>query len=163
MEQKHMVDAKRVAKELGLTGRRVHQLVEELVLPPANNAKLFDLERCALRYKLFKHGRFDQWENFYDSVEQAAKDTAPKVERALQDDPTDEEISVALRAHLSLYSDMKFLAVCRSKTGAEKNLFLDLWQREEDRIAGGLLYQMLRGRALVDDFGKMLIPGKTAT
>jgi hypothetical protein len=32
----------------------------------------------------------------------------------------------------------KFLAVCRSQTPAEKTLFLDLWQREEDRIAGGL-------------------------
>jgi hypothetical protein len=57
---------------------------------------------------------------------------------------------------------MQFMAACKSKTAAERNMFLQLWEREYDEDMGGLIYHALRGRALVDETGKVLIPAEKA-
>jgi hypothetical protein len=54
------------------------------------------------------------------------------------------------------------MAACKSKTAAERNMFLQLWEREYDQDMGGLIYHALRGRALVDEFGRVLIPAEKA-
>jgi hypothetical protein len=51
MEERRLVDTKRLAFELGVTVRRVRQMVEEFILPPPDQDKRHDLERCEKRYK----------------------------------------------------------------------------------------------------------------
>jgi hypothetical protein len=162
MSENRMGDAKRVAKHLGLTVRRVHQLVDELILPQPDNAKRYDLSLCELRYALFKHGTQSQWEDFCDDVEAEAHDVETAVNIALADKRTDKQVDVAARMVMRHYSNMLFLATCRSKTAAEKNLYLDKFERERDELMGGLIYQRLRGRALVDEDGTVLIPARAA-
>jgi hypothetical protein len=162
MSENRMGDARRVAKELGLTVRRVHQLVDELILPQPDNAKRYNLTLCELRYTLFKHGTQSQWEDFCDDVEAEASDTDAKVKIALADKRTDEQVDVAARMVMRHYSNMLFLATCRSKTPTEKNLFIDKFTRERDELMGGLIYQRLRGRALVDEDARVLVPAEKA-
>jgi hypothetical protein len=162
MRETRRATAKQVAKSLGLTVRRVHQLVEELILPEPDNEKRFDLTLCDLRYMLFKHGTQSQWEDFCDDTEAGAHDVETKVNIALADRRTDEQVDAAARLVMRHYSNMLFLAACRSKTPVEKNLYLDKFTRERDELMGGLIYQRLRGRALVDEDGTVLIPAEKA-
>jgi hypothetical protein len=160
MSETSRATAKQVAKTLGLTVRRVHQLVEELILPEPDNEKRFDLDLCDLRYMLFKVGTQSQWEDFCDDVEAEAHDVETAVNIALADKPTDKQVDVAARMVMRHYSNMLFLATCRGKTAVEKNLYLDKFERERDELMGGLIYQRLRGRALVDENGTVLIPAR---
>jgi hypothetical protein len=162
MEEKQLVDTKRLARELGVTVRRVRQMVEEHILPPPNEDKKHDLERCQQRYRLYKYGTYDNWNTFYDEVEAAAKDMEKKFDSALKPGSTDEQIRAASAARRRVFEDMQFMAACRSKTAAERNMFLQLWEREYDQDMGGLIYHALRGRALVDEFGRVLIPAEKA-
>jgi hypothetical protein len=149
--------AREVAKHLGLTVRRVHQMVDELILPQPDHEKRFELALCDLRYSLLKHGTQSQWEDFCDDIEVEASEVEEKVNRALADNPTDEQVTTAIRAHLRYYSNLLFLATCRSKTAAEKNLYLEKFERERDEWAGSLLAQFLRNKTWISDDGSRVI------
>ena len=106
MEEKQLVDTKRLARELGVTVRRVRQMVEEHILPPPNEDKKHDLERCQQRYRLYKYGTYDNWNTFYDEVEAAAKDMEKKFDSALKPGSTDEQIRAASAARRRVFEDM---------------------------------------------------------
>ena len=55
---------KNLAKQLGLTDRRVRQLVEEKILPEPDEADGYDLEKCRARYDLYAHGDDVSWADF---------------------------------------------------------------------------------------------------
>ena len=145
MEEKQLVDTKRLARELGVTVRRVRQMVEEFILPPPNEDKRHDLERCAQRYRLYKYGTYDTWNSFYDELEGAATDMEKKFERGMRPGSTDAEIRAASTARRRVFEDMQFMAACMSKTAAERNMFLHLWEREYDEDMGGLIYHAFGG------------------
>jgi hypothetical protein len=159
MSETPRATAKAVAKHLGLTVRRVHQLVEELILPEPDNEKRFDLNLCDLRYTLFRHGTESQWSDFIDDIEVEATDVEEKVNRALADNPTDEQVTAAIQAHLRYYSNLLFLATCRAKTKLERNLLIDKWTSDRDDWFSTLVAQFLRDKTWVSDDGKVIYRG----
>jgi hypothetical protein len=50
MKTKKLVDHKELAGELGVTVRRVRQMLEEHILPPLRDGR-HDLERCERRHR----------------------------------------------------------------------------------------------------------------
>jgi predicted transcriptional regulator len=157
MQKTPRATAKEVAKQLGMTVRRVHQLVDELILPEPDNEKRFDLTLCDLRYMLFKHGTEGQWSDFIDDIEAEATEVEEKVRRAMADDPADEQITAAIKAHLQYYSNLLFLATCRAKTKLERNLLVDKWTSDRDDWMGNLLRQFLRNKTWISDDGSRVI------
>jgi hypothetical protein len=138
--------------------RRIRQMVEEHILPPPREGK-HDLERCERRYKLFKRGTDADWDQFYDEVLARAKDAEGKFERALAPRSTDAQIKAACVAHHDLMADMRFMTVCRSRGSAERRMFLDWWDREDDAAMGMLFAHAMAGKTLVDADGSVHYQG----
>jgi hypothetical protein len=157
MNQK-LVTTKELAKAIGVTARRVGQMVEEHLMPPPNAEKRFELERCELRYRLYKHGSVTQWNCYLDEVEAAGIASQEMFERAMEAD-ADDLIKPAIQAIRRVHEDLRFLAVARSKTTAESNLFLDMWEQQEDNAIGALLAHFLRNKTWVGDDGKVIYRG----
>jgi hypothetical protein len=95
---------------------------------------------------------------FYDEVEAGAKDTAEKFERALKPGATDAQVRAASVAHQDHMADVRFCTVCKSRTTAERNMFLAWWDREDDQAMGMLFAHVMAGKTLVDD-GTVLYRG----
>jgi hypothetical protein len=155
MKRKKLVDHKELAGELGVTVRRVRQMLEEHILPPLRDGR-HDLERCERRYRLYKYGTAADWNVFYDEVEAGAKGTAEKFERALKPGATDAHITAAAVAHQSNMADLRFCAACKSRTTAERKMFLDWWDREDERAMSLLFVHAMKGKTLVDEDGTVL-------
>jgi hypothetical protein len=161
MKDEQLVDTKKLASELGVTVRRVRQMVEEHILPPPRDGK-HDLARCERRYRLYKRGADADWNAFYDEVEEAAKDAAKKFERALKRPagvPDDAAVIAAAVAHQRNVTDLRFLTACKSRSAAERKMFLDWWDREDDQAMGMLLAHAMAGKTLVDAHGTALYRG----
>jgi hypothetical protein len=152
------VDQKELAGELGVTVRRIRQMVEEHILPPPRDGK-HDLERCERRYRLYKRGTDADWDPFYDEVLARAKDAERKFERALKPGATDAHITAAAVAHQSNMADLRFCTACKSRTTAERKMFLAWWDREDEQAMGRLFAHVMAGKTLVDADGTVLYRG----
>lgn len=54
---------------------------------------------------------------------------------------------------------LRFVTACKSKTPAERDMFLAIWKREEDQALGNLIYRatvIMGGDRIVDDDGRVL-------
>jgi hypothetical protein len=149
------VDQKQLAVELGVTVRRIRQMVDEHILPPPRDGK-HDLERCERRYRLYKRGTDADWDQFYDEVLARAKDAERKFERALRPRATDAQIRAASVAHQDHMADVRFCTACKSRTTAERNMFLLWWDREDERAMSLLFAHAMKGKTLVDEDGTVL-------
>jgi hypothetical protein len=152
------VDQKQLAVELGVTVRRIRQMVDEHILPPPRDGK-HDLERCERRYRLYKRGTDADWDQFYDEVLARVKDAERKFERALRPRATDAQIRAASVAHQDHMADVRFCTVCKSRTTAERNMFLAWWDHEDDQAMGRLFAHVMAGKTLVDADGTVLYRG----
>jgi hypothetical protein len=132
-----------VAAELAISPRRVRQLIGEGVLPGPDAAGCYNVQRCADRHALFL-SRHDAaaWSSF---EEQLVRDTR-RVERllatALRPAASGPQLRAASIAVQRLFADLSFMTRCRSKTPAERDLFLGLWREKEDRALGALVSQV---------------------
>lgn len=127
-----------VARDLGLSPRRVHQLVDENVLPPATEGT-FDADLCRRRYGLFTRGASADWTHIYDDAVVLAKTSEDCVDRALGPTGTVVDIARACESVSALMSDLRFISAVKSNSQSERQLFLATWDREEARILGALL------------------------
>ena len=119
-----------------ISPRRVRQLVAEGILPGSDEAGTYDVQRCADRHALFL-ARHDAaaWSGF---DEQLVRDTR-RVERllaaALRTAASGPQLRAASLAVQRLFADLSFMTRCRSKTPAERDLFLGLWREREDHAS----------------------------
>jgi hypothetical protein len=130
---------KRLAAHFGVTGRRVRQLIEAHIFPSARD-RHYDLAICRERYDLFRNKRDRTgWDDFYRSLEARIGKTEKLIGAALE--PTSKAIQVreASRAVQDVFSDLRFITAVRSKSDAERELFLGLWCEREDAALGILL------------------------
>jgi hypothetical protein len=136
------VTQQQLAAELGITGRRVRQLVEAHIFPQAQNRN-YDLALCRERYDLFRTKHDTRaWDELYTDLEACAKQAEELIEAALDPTSTAMQVYEASRTVQELFSDLRFITAARSKSEAERELFLELWRgKEHDAL------QALRGRA----------------
>ena len=161
------VDQKRLARELGVTDRRVRQLVDEFILPPAHHDDgLYDLALSHDRYDLYRGGTGSEWSSFYVETEHAMRQTEKLWAKAWANEATKADL---LAASLALQADMarmKFIAACRSQSDAERQMFFTIWSGEEDRALKALLGRgmaILGKTSIVDDetgkeIARLLVP-----
>lgn len=126
------VDQKRLAAELGVTDRRIRQLVEELILPPPDLDDGHDLALCRERYELYREGTDRDWADFMDCAEVGSKEAAALFKRALSDQATLADVKKASAAVQQDTARLHFLTACRSKSQEEKKLFHQLWDQQDD-------------------------------
>lgn len=138
------VNQQELAQELGVSDRRVRQMIDSFILPqPHHDDGGYDLALCRERYDLYRNGSPDDWSEFFDETIDLAKETEKLVDRALSDAGTLEDTKLAsLRTQIDI-ARMHFITACQSKSQEERNFFHPLWRREEDRILGGLLYRSM--------------------
>jgi hypothetical protein len=160
MQTKTRVNQIELAAELGLTDRRVRQLSKDCILPEPHHADgLFDLALCRERFELYRDGSDRDWEDFYRDLEDDTKKTKTLFERAISDAGTADDVRAASLAVQANGESFRFVTACKSKTSAERDMFLGIWKREEDQALGGLIYRatvIMGGDRIVDDDGTVL-------
>jgi hypothetical protein len=160
MQTKTRVNQQSLAQELGVSDRRVRQMVDSFVLPqPHHDDGGYDLALCRERYDLYRNGSPDDWSEFFDETIDLAKETEKLVDRALSDAGTLEDTKLASLRTQSDIARMHFITACRSHSQAEKDFFHPLWRREEDRMLGGLLYrsmELMGANRIVEEDGTVL-------
>ena len=129
---------KEIAFELGLTERRVRQLVDECILPPAIEGT-FDADLCRRRYRLYTRGASADWTPIYDDIVALAATSEDLVARALGPNGTVVDIARACESVSALWSDMRFISAVKSSSQSERQFFFTTWDREEGRILTALL------------------------
>src|SRR4051794_18089183 len=83
-----------LARGLGITDRRIRQLVDERILPPAADGG-FALDLCEHRYKLYTSGREDDWNQAFRQAEMLAEVAADLVEKAYADGAVAADVTAA--------------------------------------------------------------------
>jgi hypothetical protein len=136
-----------LASELGVSPRRVRQLIAEGILPGPNEAGTYDLERCVQQHALFL-ARHDAgaWAPFEDRLLRAARRVERLLATAVRPAASGPQLQAASVAVQGLFSDLSFMTVCRSKTPAERDLFLRLWREKENRALGALVARVAADR-----------------
>ncbi len=72
LKSTNAVSQKELAKELGVTDRRVRQLVKERIIP-APRDESYDLDLCRRRYRLYSGGSDREWEAAFDEAHDLAQ------------------------------------------------------------------------------------------
>lgn len=141
---RNLVNQQGIAEGLGLTSRRVRQLVEEKILPPPNTDGGYDLALCRERYDLYRSGSDADWIRFYDDAEKELRATARLFQRACSKGAKLEDVTRASIAVQANTATMSFMTACKSPSKAEADFHHLIWQREEDRALGELVTQSMK-------------------
>jgi hypothetical protein len=138
------VNRTRLAEELGLTDRRIRQMVAQHLLPEPWPELGYDLERCERYYGLYQRKDEPQaWIAFLRQIEEAALTVQRLIDRALKPRGTKEQLKAASLALQALSADMRFVTAARSGGESERSFFEQWWSEKEDQNMG-----LLFGRAV---------------
>lgn len=115
------VSQKRLARELGLTDRRVRQLEAEHILEPESDWESgYDLAKCRERYGLYQ--RPDDrlaWNEFFDQFMRDGRSADAAAKKALAGGSTD-DVRRAIRLNEELFSDWRFIDAVRAPREARE-------------------------------------------
>ncbi|MCK1618907.1 hypothetical protein IVA96_20160 [Bradyrhizobium sp. 159] len=132
-----------LAHDLKLTDRRIRQLVDERILPPARDEG-HDLELSRQRYRLYSSGSERDWDRCFDEAEDLARMAAQLNERAFEDGAGLEDVRAASSAIQRSTAMMSFLTAAKSKSQSERELFWTIWDREEGQALGALFAHAMK-------------------
>jgi hypothetical protein len=99
---------KLLAERLGVTPRRVRQLIAENILPGPDSAGGYDAAECEARFLLFSGGSPQAWSRFFDAQEADGAALSQLRETAWDKRATLEEIGAYGRAVIRWHSRLKF-------------------------------------------------------
>jgi hypothetical protein len=136
--EKRMVSQIDLAKALRLTDRRIRQLVDERILPPALSDG-HEFELCQHRYWLFASGTELEWDAEYSAAERLAVGAKVALDLAMGPRASLADVSAAVAAITASTSSMAFLTGAKSKTDTERALFWGIWDREEEQALRALM------------------------
>ena len=122
---------KDVAARLGLSDRRVRQLIASRILPEPGHEGLYDADECAVRYRLYTAGTDRDWSDFFDDLEADDKKLSALVEKATQPKASLDDIGMAGRAVLKLFGRLRFAMVVNEKSEATSALITRLLAIDE--------------------------------
>jgi hypothetical protein len=155
------VNQRTLAAKLGITDRRVRQLVETFILPEAQHSDgRYDLDLCQDRYELYREGSDADWERFGEDMVVATKATAVLYDRAMADEAKVEDVQRASSAVQADEARFRFYNACRAKSKSEADLWHLITEGELNRAVGGLLYrgmEIIGASGIVDDDGKVIM------
>lgn len=125
------VTQKALAARLGVTDRRVRQLIERNILPAANHAGRYEFDECERRYHLYSTGAPFEWNTFIDELEADGRRLTSLRAAAHSPKAKLAEIGVYGRATLAWFSRLKFAQACRIKSETELALISRLVAYDE--------------------------------
>lgn len=131
-----------LAKDLGLTDRRIRQLAELRILPTARDEG-HDLELSRHRYRLYSNGSELDWEKCFNEAEELARVAGELNDKAYAEGAVVADVTIASRAIQASTSMMAFLTAAKSKTDSERKLFWGIWDREEHQALGALFVRAM--------------------
>src|SRR5215207_6477542 len=127
MKAARRVNQAELALELGITDRRVRQLVEERILREPRSDDGYDLELCRRRCRLYRSGSDREWDAAFDEASDLANMASDLHDKAYAENATVADVtaaSVAIQASMGI---MSFLTATKSKSQAERDLFFTIW------------------------------------
>src|SRR5215212_6056767 len=138
MTATRLVSQKALAAALGLTPRRIRQLVEMHIIEQRSGG--YDVATCRERLELYRHKNDrEAWNEYYSDV----NNLAGKVETLMATTPkgasTEQQIQLTSQSVQELFSCLRFIASAQAKTKAERDFFVGLWRAEEDAALHFLL------------------------
>lgn len=130
------VDQKALAKDLGITPRRVRQLVAADLLPEPDDDG-YDLERSRQFYALYTNGSPRGWRDFHDEISALAI----RVERWVKKAETlsKPNLAKAGREANRLFENLRFSIAATSDSDAERGYHRLLFDRLEAEVFGPLV------------------------
>lgn len=135
------VNQKALAAALGLTDRRVRQMIEERLLPPPGADGLHDVARAQQRYALYQDDdRAGQaWEAFLSGLERRAGKVDLLVKKALKPQAGWQALREASTAAQDLFDDLAFVNAARGRSDGERTFVAMMWREKENDVLGALV------------------------
>jgi hypothetical protein len=128
MRESAWVNQSGLAMALGITARRVRQLISDRILPSDRNGK-WHLATCRDRYEIFTHKTERDLEDVENNLDQRMKELERMLE-ALTDAEDDkrrgELLPKAVAIHIETFELMMFMVSVWSKSASERELMLRL-------------------------------------
>ncbi len=111
------VSQKELTQELGVTDRRICQLVAEKILPePTDHG--YDLEMCRYRYQLYSLNDEYSWAEFDRSLLEDAHQVEKLMKKAFRPSAKRNDLAAAAQAHVAVFDGLRFSMTARSKKPA---------------------------------------------
>jgi hypothetical protein len=133
-----------LADALGLTARRVRQLVSEHILPDPDDDGRYDFERCQRFYRLYANGTESAWNVFCEEVQDMAARVDRLVRRATADRASRADLSKAGSELIKLHEALRFIAAVKSSNDAERSFVTFVFDRFFTEAFGGLFNRAFR-------------------
>jgi hypothetical protein len=128
-----------LADALGLTARRVRQLVSEHILPDADDDGRYDFERCQRFYRLYSTGTESAWNVFYEEVQDMAARVDRLVRRATADSGSRADLAKAGHELAKLHEAVQFMVAVKSSSDAERSFIASVFDRFTSDAFAGIL------------------------
>jgi hypothetical protein len=138
------INQKSLVRELGITARRVRQLVEAKILPEAGEG-IYDLAVCKEFYELYSRGSDRDWEDFEARILEDAAEVEKLSKIALRPRATFSQVVHAARASVQLWNAIRFcMAAARGVGDATKALTLRLVDYDERAFSGEVIAKIFK-------------------
>jgi hypothetical protein len=125
------INQKALAVELGLSTRRIRQLVAARILPESDDNGLYDVDLCRARFELYSFGSDADWFRFYERTERDAATVDRLVKKATAPGADKAALGKAGAAMAALFDGLRFITACRSTSDSEREFVMGQWEREE--------------------------------
>lgn len=145
------LSTRELAMDLGLTERRVRQLVSEHIFPPAEDG--FDRDLCRQRYRLYSRGPGADWRQAHDRALELAEEAEELIARALGPSGSIVDVACACESTKTLWSHLRFICAATSDTQSERAFFLSTWAHKEHDVLVALLARAQELAAQTQDAG----------
>ena len=148
------------ASALGVSDRRVRQLIEQYIVPRPHHVDGHDIPLAVERYQLYRDGSQRDWDDFFDEAEAGTTEASALMTGAFEEGATLEDVK---RASIAVQDDparLHFLSACKSRSKAESDLFHGIWSKDEKEKLSHLLSRnmtlMGADRIVDDDTGAVI-------
>ena len=149
-----------LARDLGLTDRRIRGLVDEKIIPAADDDGLFELTHCRRRYRLFTEKPSPaELEDFFAEVIRETREAQDLVDKALCEDAVIKDVAAAGAAIQANNATLDFLVAISARTQAEREMHWNIHKTFAMQTLAGLFARVaeLTGiRRLRTDDGEVI-------
>lgn len=154
MKSKDSITQKALAQALGVTDRRIRQMVDEGLLPEARDGR-WDLPTCQDRYRLYRDGTESEWNRFFYQVERQAEEVERLMAEALKPSADLKAVQAASVAAQAMFSDLRFVEAAKATGRAERDFLRTIWREKEGETIGALyarLQELVEGGTAAPTF-----------
>lgn len=139
-----LVDQTRLARALGVTPRRVRQMIDDGIVRPATAGK-WDLDVEIERYELFKSKDPLEWERVLDELERQSEAVGRLITTAVAPSGTGADIERAAEASDALLERLMLVNAIKAKSPSEREMFDGMFRmnhREQMQVLSTRMFEL---------------------